>query len=404
MIIELMESNSRQFQWFDCMNYRIVMLLDNPFMPDLRVLREARTLAQAGYQITIIAWDRDQKERPRMENYDGIQVIRIPVKSGRQMGFRQIWFFSKFAWQAFKLVMRGECDAVHCHDYLNLPVGVALKYIKRIRLVYDAHEIYWIMESERYSRSVSAFIRRSELFLLKAVDAFITVGRTRAAYYQQHGYRGDIYIVGNWYDPSNLDPVKGSALRQQLEIPKDAFVLVQAGTLAPGRAMGVLLESARQLKDTHPSIHWIIAGAGPSQPEVEQEAAQNPNVHFLGWVDDLTPVFSASDAFIYLMNLKHAYSQYNAPNTLYLSISRALPMIGVAAGEIKDIFRNEETALLLDQITPEAVIAAVIRLSSDAGLYQKLIDGLKSLQAIYTWDAAKRRLQDVYETIGNLPH
>jgi hypothetical protein len=38
---------------------RVVMLLSNAFRPDPRVLKEARSLAGAGYEVTVIAWDRE---------------------------------------------------------------------------------------------------------------------------------------------------------------------------------------------------------------------------------------------------------------------------------------------------------------------------------------------------------
>ena len=41
------------------MSHRVAMLLSNAFRPDPRVLKEARSLAQAGYDLTVIAWDRE---------------------------------------------------------------------------------------------------------------------------------------------------------------------------------------------------------------------------------------------------------------------------------------------------------------------------------------------------------
>ena len=40
---------------------QIRMLLSNAFRPDPRVLKEARSLAEAGYEVTVIAWDREGK-------------------------------------------------------------------------------------------------------------------------------------------------------------------------------------------------------------------------------------------------------------------------------------------------------------------------------------------------------
>jgi hypothetical protein len=39
------------------------MLLSNPATHDLRPLNEARSLARAGYHVTILAWDREGETR-----------------------------------------------------------------------------------------------------------------------------------------------------------------------------------------------------------------------------------------------------------------------------------------------------------------------------------------------------
>ena len=52
-------------------NGTVVMLLANPYSPDDRVRREAVSLQQHGYAVTILAWDRDCK-KPEQETVDGV--------------------------------------------------------------------------------------------------------------------------------------------------------------------------------------------------------------------------------------------------------------------------------------------------------------------------------------------
>ena len=375
---------------------RIAMLLDNPFQPDLRVLREAQSLSRAGYQVTIFAWDRDMRERPQQEVVDQIQVVRIRVKSERQMGKRQIPYYLGYAMRAFWQVLWGKFDIVYCHDFLNLPIGVLLKIFrylpKPVRLVYDAHEIYSIMEVDRYSPRVLNWMRRCELFLMPWADAFITVGQQRCDYYRQQGYRGEITIVGNWYNPQTVDRAAGQELRQELGIPEHAFVVVQAGTLAQFRAADVIIEAARSAQAARRPIHWIVAGMGSAQEAFEQEAQCNPCLHYLGWVDNLKPVFAASDALIYLMDLNHPYSQYNSPNTLYQSIAWQKPLITVSVGEIDSVLSASGAGLFLQDIHSGDLFAAVTRLSEDEMLYQAIVDKLADLRAMYNWDMAEKRL------------
>ncbi len=55
---------------------RVAMLLSNAFRPDPRVLKEAQTLAQAGYDVTVVAWDREGKFPPE-ERVGGLGVRRV---------------------------------------------------------------------------------------------------------------------------------------------------------------------------------------------------------------------------------------------------------------------------------------------------------------------------------------
>ena len=53
---------------------KVLMVLSNPFTHDPRVYIEAKTLIKAGYELTVLAWDKRGKSSP-VENKDGIQSI-----------------------------------------------------------------------------------------------------------------------------------------------------------------------------------------------------------------------------------------------------------------------------------------------------------------------------------------
>ena len=40
---------------------KILMLLSNPFRPDVRVYKEAISLIKGGYDVTVVAWDRGKR-------------------------------------------------------------------------------------------------------------------------------------------------------------------------------------------------------------------------------------------------------------------------------------------------------------------------------------------------------
>jgi glycosyltransferase involved in cell wall biosynthesis len=376
----------------------VAMLLDNPFRPDLRVLREARALIDLGYSVTIYAWDRDKgKEYPTREIVEGIKVIRVRVKTDQQMGVRQVPCYLRYFWYVFWLLMRDRFDIVHCHDLLNLPIGTLMKLLRGVHLVYDAHEIYWIMEAKKYPAIVLNFLRHIETILLRFVDAFITVGDERSAYYNRY-YRREIYVVGNWYDPKEPERGMKGDFRDYLRIPEEAFTISFAGTLAPERATEILVETANELRNNS-KIHWLIGGRGPLEQIVREAASQNSKIHFLGWVEDMDALLSASDALVYLMDPSHPYTAYNAPNTLYLSIAWNIPLIGVDAGEVGAALTPNKTGLLIKDMSVEALSSAVFELYDSPKLYKNIVEGLIDLQATYNWQSAIEALADAYNSL-----
>ena len=113
------------------------MLLDNGFTNDRRVLREANTLTEAGYQVNLLCMQ--TPGLPREEEINGFKVLRIlpeNVKDPKAIGINQ-----KLA----KIIAtRFDFDVLHCHDQFMLNLGVKLKKLLGDKpvLVYDSHELF----------------------------------------------------------------------------------------------------------------------------------------------------------------------------------------------------------------------------------------------------------------------
>ena len=78
---------------------KVLMFVSNPFTSDPRVYAEAKSLIQAGYEVTVIAWDREE-QNPSRQNWDGIEVVRLRTgllpKRGR---------FGSPLWVGFNLIL-----------------------------------------------------------------------------------------------------------------------------------------------------------------------------------------------------------------------------------------------------------------------------------------------------------
>ena len=152
----------------------ILMLLSNPFRPDPRVHKEARSLIAAGYTVTIACWDRIG-QHPKKEIIDGINIVRFGPGSAFSQPAKFLATLPRFWLKAFFFSMKQEWGLIHCHDLDTLPVGILAAKLKCRPLVYDSHEIYSSMVEEVTGGVIFRLSRWLERKLVRKPDAVICV-------------------------------------------------------------------------------------------------------------------------------------------------------------------------------------------------------------------------------------
>lgn len=373
---------------------RVLMLLDNACTPDWRVLREAESLGQAGASVRILCWDREASA-PETESRGAVFIERVRTPAQRQRGIRQLDTLVKFYREATRRTRHAKFDVVHAHDLLMLPLGAFLARRLHAGLIYDAHEIYHIMESARYPQPLLAGMARMERWLIRhSVDAFVTVSQQRVDDYWG-GVLDDrpAYVVGNWYDPVAVSPDTRRRAREELGLSPDMPVLLYAGGFAAERRLDLLM----QVASLRPQWTLLVAGRGDHAVarELAGAARAAPNLRVLGWQDQPGALYAAADAFYYVLEPSHPYTRFAASNTLYLAIARELPLITAALGEPGRIMRDIAPELVLDPPSVDTLARALDFLSGpDRG--RRIAESMRGLQRYYGWNRTTHNLHAAY--------
>jgi glycosyltransferase involved in cell wall biosynthesis len=312
----------------------ILMLLDNAFKPDVRVQKEINTLLSLGCEIDLFCWDKGSN-LPEHSVSDKLAITRIRVPAKSQQGLKQITNLLKF-YREFKKRFKTNLkhyDLVYAHDFLMLPLGVYIKNIRKIQLVYDAHEIYHLMEWEKYNSIIRKFIQVTEQYYIRYADHFIVVNQIRKDYYSAY-IKKNIIVLGNWFDP-----YKGTyiSLRQIYNIPENDLLFVYFGTLSrKGRELDYMIENIVRI----PNAHLVFAGVGHDAKYVDEKAGQLDRIYSLGWENDVRKYLSDVDFSFYFLNDGRKYYHYAAPNTLYQAISHGIPIISNVPGEPENLIKK----------------------------------------------------------------
>jgi glycosyltransferase involved in cell wall biosynthesis len=376
------------------MGKQVLMLLTNCFDPDPRVYTEAQTLVEHGYRVTVLGWDRDRKKPPR-ERFDGIQVERIFLSSRHGRGSSQVPFLIGFWVLALLRNLRRRYDIIHCHDLDTLPLGMLLGRLWGARVIFDAHESFPDMLAGNVGTNLKDLLKRLEDFLIRRVDAVITVGQLLGREYQRRGSERT-YVVGNWKRIGDFEPLRERAHRerQRLGVPQTALVITYIAWLSEERRLPALLE----VLDDDDGLFLIIGGEGPLREEIRRRAEISSNIHYLGPVPpDQVPLYTTmADIIYYGFDEAHPNARYSAPNKLFEALAAGKAVVTGQFGEIGRIVAQERCGLALSVLTAEGLAAAFARLRDRKLLETFQFNALRAGRERYNWARAAKELLRAY--------
>jgi glycosyltransferase involved in cell wall biosynthesis len=352
-------------------------------------------LAENGYDVTILCWDRDYKALP-CEVIDGIKIERIYVRSTHGRGSTQVFFLLLFWWRAYTRAISKRFDVVHCHDFDTLPLGYLLAKKKKSKLVYDAHESYVDM-LETLPRFFKKIIYVAENFFLRRVDLMITVGEILKEAFEQRGAKRTC-VVGNWKDPEKFKFPEEvlKAEKRNLKILNGQLVISFISNLGRERQLPQLI---RAVVDT-PGFFLIIGGDGPCK-EIAVEAAQDyPNIAYLGRVPpSKVPLYTAiSDIVYYGFDPENPNSKYSAPNKLFEALAAGKAVLTGDIGEIGKIVKDKKCGLILNNFSEQEIKKIFLKLRPNVlNLFKE--NALRSALSRYNWGNAGSILLTMYGSL-----
>lgn len=112
-----------------------------------------------------------------------------------------------------------------------------------------------------------------------------------------HGSAGGVDIER--YNPNKIE----SNVRNELNIPEDAFVFAFVGRIVGDKGVNELVGAFNRINEKNQNTHLLLVGPNESvqDPISEKTAAiidNSPSIHAMGMQQDVRPFLKASDAFL----------------------------------------------------------------------------------------------------------
>lgn len=362
----------------------VVMLLSNPYEPDVRAQKEAHMLALAGYRVTVIAWDRtlsharrETEEIPArlaaaladwpgrvVETPAPIAIVRIRKRAGWRRGPRHLLpKVPAFWWKLWRATRRARPTIVHAHQLDTLPVAHLFSRVFGVPVVYDARENYPAMLANTAGPLITAALERLDRWLTPRTAAVLAVGERHAVRHRDMG--GRVWIVHNSQAPPEIDAAGPEirALRRSLDVPDGALLVVYVGNLSADRLLTPILEAVPRVDE----VVLVVAGDGPRAREVERATSACPRIRWLGHVPlpQVGRIVAASDVVYYGLNAADPNSFYFMPNLAFFALATGRPLLVTPVGEIADVVRREQCGLVMEAATGAAAEQALRQLRDE---------------------------------------
>lgn len=381
----------------------VVMFLSNPYRPDARVEREALSLGHAGYQVTIIAWDRKSEFAAEEILTKGVNVKRIQnVRSTYGAGLIQLIYLPLFWQAAVRQTEMIHPDIVHCHDLDTLYAGVLYQKRTGVKLIYDAHENYPAMMTLYLPGIITNWLERFERKIAWNADALIAASREMAVVLREMT-DAPVEVIGNYPTRSAYSQVTKAhieAKREKLNIERDDLVIGYIGGFTKNRVIMPLIEAVSTMAD----VRLIIVGDGIQRKEIEHRIRNSSNILYLGWIssEQVPLITSVCDILYYVLEPHYPGAIFNAPNSLANAMAAGKPIIANRVGDLGFIVEENQCGVLLDRITPTHIREAIQKLR-DKSLREELgMAGRTAYERQYNWDHAQSKLIKLYEYVDQL--
>jgi glycosyltransferase involved in cell wall biosynthesis len=390
---------------------KVLMVVQNAFFSDSRVLRIAGSIASRGLSVTLLALD--SPGLPERERVAGFDVRRLRLRSrafkGRlSLPLKAAEYFGK----VLSACVRSGARLYHVHDPLPLAPAIVASWFTGAKVVYDVHELHFALP--RVGRAQNLVTRLYESVAVRGVDRVImSDGASRTALFRNaHRYTKPIEYVYNCPVPVEY-PSPVNDLRSALGIAERAPLVVFTGNVGYDRALDRIVAGIpRWPQDAHFVMLGRVSDAAADWlPALARKIGVADRVHFYGPVpphDVARWVMSADVASTLVEDVGASYFN-SAPTKMFEAIMARLPQVASAFPEIRRVVRDNPVGPVGEIVDPadtEAIASALSRLLSDARLRNEYrLNADQLARTFFNWGVEEVKLFGVYDTVapGLLP-
>ncbi|MCX7765447.1 MAG: glycosyltransferase family 4 protein [Candidatus Sumerlaeia bacterium] len=188
-------------------------------------------------------------------------------------------------------------------------------------------------------------------------------------------------VKQNWVFVSNpvaiekfsVSPAEARKCRRELNIPENAFVILNVGFISKRKGIDILLKAYARIKPELPDSRLVIVGSYSHTPssywnELQQIIAQNKleeNVYFTGHREDVARLMAMSDLLV-LSSRNEA-----VPICVLEAMATGIPVVATNVGAIVEILEQGKLGIIVPPEDDVALAEGIRKIITDQAKKQE---------------------------------
>lgn len=375
---------------------RIVIVRSNGIDPDSRVEKEANSLAKAGYDVTLIAWNRDENFSIRYDykqlSETKVKRISFGAKAEFGAGMKSLRPYLSFQRRLFGWLVKNKNNYDVCHfcDFDTAFTGSNACRMLRKPYVFDIFDYLSTDAKTAFQKSV----KRAEDNIINHANATIICTEKRKEQIKDAKPRRLIVIHNTPDNYPSLRREKGISLRGEKSSVKIAYV----GILQDHRLLKELVEVVSKMND----VELHIGGFGKYEEYMKAADEKYSSIFFYGKLQyaDTLELEKSCDIMTAIYDPMIGNHKYAAPNKFYEALMLGKPLIMVKGTGMSEVVEENKIGVLIDY-SKAGVREGIEKLVNRENEWDSISVKMENMyEERYSWNIMEKRLLMLYEGIG----
>jgi glycosyltransferase involved in cell wall biosynthesis len=356
---------------------RIFFTITNDITYDQRMQRICGSLAQHGYDVTLIGVE-SKNSKPLATQKFSQKRLRVIFKKGK-------FFYAEYNIRLFFFLMFKKIDAICAIDLDTILACLFISRLKKVPRIYDAHELFTELKEVATRPAIQRIWTKVERYAVPRFVNGYTVSKSVANELNRR-YGVTYQVIRN---ATRLNHEFEPALRED-------FILYQ-GAVNEARGFEYLVP-AMQYVDKK----LVICGDGNFMDQLKQlitEYKLEQKIVLKGMLspEELIAINHRAKLGIGLIENEGMNQYYSLANKFFDYIHAGLPQITMNYPEYREINSEFEVAVLIDGLDSRKIAAAINNLLDDGVLYKKLQRNCLLARQKLNWQQEEIKLLQFYD-------